>query len=68
MEGDHVHLGLPFDFPFDNEIQFDIAFNIIQLYIFLKKPYSSKNSLNAPQHSSPPVRTRNVDIMKRIKS
>ena len=54
MEGDHVHLSLSFHFPFDNEIQFDVAFNAIQWYIFLKKSYSSKYSLNAPQHSSPP--------------
>ena len=54
MEGDHVHLSLPFHFPFENEIQFDVEFNAIQWYTFLKKSYSSKYSLNAPQHSSSP--------------
>ena len=42
VEGDHVHLGLPVDFPVDNEIQFDIAFNAIQWYIFLKKALQLK--------------------------
>ena len=61
VEGDHVHLGLPVDFPFDNEIQFDILFDVIQWYIFLKKSLTAQNILSMPRSIRLLLKTRNVD-------